>query len=209
MIFEPEASVLSALIGAAFTGAVWGVSSYLTEKGRNRATREDIAAITAAAESIKSTHAAAIDRDRHLLAQAQNVSARQLELEIEAYRAVWKSLIQVHRASLALRPALDWTKQGESKEERQRARLQEFADTFNPYINAVWEYRPFYPSEVFAELEILTKLMRAEALEYQHRDPTEDRAYWKKAMENADKIAAQTVKICDTIRTRLSVARVA
>jgi hypothetical protein len=49
----------------------------------------------------------------------------------------------------------------------------------------------------------------AQAIEYQLLDPVRHQSYWEKAIDNARAINAQVERIADTIRTRISVARVA
>lgn len=200
------------LLVGLFLGGIWTLlRSYLAEKGKNVATKEDLAEITSAVEEIRRESLSALEREKARLQHTQLVNARQYELELEAYRAVWSSLLPVHKAAGALRPMLDYgLVEGETEESRQQARLAEFGNSFNPFTEAVWMHRPFYPAEVFAALDELRRLMYEEAIDYQYMDPREDRReYWTKARANAKAISEQVVQVCETIRHRLSVVRVA
>lgn len=194
--------VVNGLAGGALAGGAALLVAYLREKGRNQAAKEDIATITAEVERVKREHAA-------LLAQTTLVNAKQYEIELEAYREVWSTLLPVHKAVLALRPIFDYVKEGETPDERQKARLKAFGDTFNPFSHKVWEHKPFYPADVYSELNELLRLMHSEAVDYQHGDPHQHREYWREAQANSKAIATQTDKVCEAIRNRLSIARVA
>lgn len=196
-------------VGAILGGGGILLQSYFSEKGRNIATKEDIATITREVEGVKAESLAQLERLKVELSQAQLLNRTQFELELSAYREVWESLLAVHRAAAGLRPVWDrGMGQGETEESRRSERLKAFADTFNPFSQAVWKHRPFYPEAVYKELDELLRLTQREAIEYQHMRP-ENRDYWDQAMSNAKAINTQVERICETIRSRLSVARVA
>jgi hypothetical protein len=94
--------------------------------------------------------------------------------------------------------------EGETEAPRRAKRLQGFGDSFNDFTRTVWKRKPFYPDEVFKELEELIHLAHSEAVGYEVRRPDEHREYWKEAMENGAKLAAQIEKIGEAIRKRLS-----
>ncbi|HXF25418.1 MAG TPA: hypothetical protein VN602_12895 [Gemmatimonadaceae bacterium] len=151
-----------------------------------------------------------IERAKADLGQTQTINRTQYELELTAYQAVWAALLPVHRAAVALRPAFDrGLGDGETEDSRKKDRLKAFGDTFNPFSEAVWKHRPFYPAPVFEELNGLLRLIHGEAIEYQVFDQYRQMDYWEKAIANAKAINDQVDKVCDTIRNRLSAARVA
>ncbi|CAN5815609.1 hypothetical protein BH11GEM1_BH11GEM1_29550 [soil metagenome] len=198
------------LLGVAVGALVLAIRSYAGEKGKNLATREDLNTVTRALEQIKVDSQAAIDREKAVLEQYQLINWTQYELELAAYRDVWLTLLPVHRAASALRPLMDYgLREGETEESRKHARLALFGDSFNPFSEAVWKHRPFYPEAVFASLNEVLRLMRSEALEYQHFDQFRHADYWEKAMDSVKVINEQVDQVADTIRTRLSNARVA
>lgn len=190
-------------VGVALSIIAIVLRSYGAEKGKNLATKEDIAVITRTVETIRVESQARLN-------QAELVNRTQYELELQAYRELWDALLPVHRAAAALRPAFDYgLAEGETDESRRRTRLKEFSESFNPFSQAVWKHRPFYPAPVFQQLSELLKLMHGEAIEYQHCHPQQDREYWPKAMANVKAMNEQVDRVCDAIRDRLSVARVA
>jgi hypothetical protein len=198
------------LLGIAVTAAAQFLRSYVSEKGKNQAISEDLDKVTRALESIRVESQTTLERQKAGIEHAQLINRTQFELELAAYREVWAAVIPVHRAASSLRPMMDWgLGEGETEDSRKRARLGAFGESFNPFSEAVWKHRPFYPPEVFRELDELLRLMRSEAIEYQLMDPVRHESYWEKAIENAKAINAQVDRVSDTIRARISNARVA
>lgn len=91
--------VLSAIIGGLITGA----GAYLAEKGKNRATKEDIGQITQAVEAVKSEFSEKLE-DLKAHHQLRMVAAeRRLQAHQEAYTH-WQGL---YDAALSLGPDID------------------------------------------------------------------------------------------------------
>ncbi len=151
-----------------------------------------------------------VERAKSDIDQAQTINRTQYELELSAYQEVWQALLPVHRAAAALRPAWDsGLAPGETEQSRKAERLKTFGESFSPFSEIVWKHRPFYPTAVFDELNVLLRLMHGEAIQYRVFDQYKQQDYWEKALANAKAINDQVDKVCDTIRNRLSAARVA
>lgn len=168
--------------------------AYMSEKGKNLATKEDIGLLTHKVEAVKLHYQ-----------RAGVVSEAQFEAEFKTYEEIWECLIDVQRTALSLRPAVDTgLREGETNEQRQQQRLDEFAEAFNTFTRTYLKRRPFYPDQIFQELAALAALARGEAIDYQFGEPRLDRGYWKQAHENAQKISDQVDQICKVIRERLA-----
>lgn len=201
---------LAGLFGILVGALVTGLRSYTSAKGANLATKEDVEEITRKVESIRSEQVAGIERLKSELSQVQTINRTQYELELAALRDVWEALLPVHRAAAALRPAWDSVlAEGETEQSRKRGRLTRFYDTLTPFGDVVWKHRPFYSASVFGELSELLRLMQVEAVQYRVFDSNRKEDYWDKAEESAAAINRQVEFVCETIRNRLSVARVA
>lgn len=202
--------LLVLVVGFALGLLAVAVRGYAVEKGKNLATKEDVAEITSKVERVRSESQAHLERLRAELSESELINRTQYELELAAYREVWESLLPVHRAAASLRPALDFgLGPGETDESRRQGRLKMFSDSFNPFSAVVWKHRPFYPEAVFTDLNELLRLMRSEAIEYQVFSADRQPDDWEKAMASVKRIDDQVEKVCDTIRVRLSAARVA
>jgi len=203
-------SAVTGLLGLLVGALLTGLRSYTSEKGKNLATKEDVSEITTKVESVRNEHIAQIERLKADLTQQQTINRTQYEMELTAFREVWEALLPVHRAAARLRPMWDsGLEEGETEQSRKRERLAKFYESLVPFGDVVWRHRPFYPANVFDELSELLRLMQLEAVQYRVFDPNRKEDYWERAIENVDALNSQVNKVCDTIRVRLSVARVA
>ena len=138
------------------------------------------------------------------------VSKIRFDLELQAYREIWKTMFDVYEAVSVLRPKIDtYSFIGKSFDERQndeefRKRIEEVWSSFGPFLNHVYKLRPFYSKELYEKLHDLRNLMLKETLGFQLGDPAKDDNYWEKATENIQNILAMIDDICDLIRARIS-----
>lgn len=184
------------------TGVAAG--AYLRQKGKNLATKDDIGEITDEVERVRRQHQEEIEMMRTELAKTVHVHRAQFETELRAYRAVWKTLVEAKRATLQLRPPLDATPEDETEAERRQRRLTDFDDAFKDFRDTVDRWRPFYPVEIYEELNDLLLLIRDEGVEYGiGADRRLDPSYWESAQENKQEIIKTINDICDTIRARM------
>ena len=171
------ATILDLLVLAALlVGALWlrsYLTTYLGEKGKNLATKEDIGALTHQVEAVKLQYQ-----------RAGVVHQAQFEAEFRIYQEIWEHLVDVQRTAMELRPMVDrGLAEGETAEQRKAERLQGFAQAFNGFTRTYWKRRPFYPDDVFRELNELTTLVRGEAIDYELMEPQLDRGYWHQARD--------------------------
>jgi len=187
LLFYPLTIVLS-------IGGAWLIS-YVREKGKNLATKEDISEITQKVESIKTD-----------LAAKQHFSQIRYEREVKVFEEIWPKLCELQEAALSLRPIMETSLQeGETKESRKLKRAESFTTAFVNFRTAIKHSRPFYPPVIWDELGIVLKLCWGEATEFSvYSDERIPRDYWEKAMDNAKAINEQIDKTCEAIRTRLS-----
>ena len=180
------------------------LSSYLTEKGKNLATKEDIADITSRIEEVRAQYATQLEKVRFELARAGNVHRFQYETELKTYEAIWNILVEVQDAVQSLRPILDTRLSDKAdQDKRDQERLRSFGEAFNKFRGIVHKRRPFFPRQIFSELEALMKLAHGEALEVAYKEEGWSKEYWQSARKNAEAISTQVDSICEAIRTRL------
>lgn len=202
MELHPIAATLGS---AALFGMGTLMGSYLKQKGQNIATREDIEEITDRVESVRREHATEMEQLRTELAKTIYVHRAQIELELDAYRAVWRKLVTAQRATASLRPMLDFRPEDEGEEERRQRRLDRYSEAFQECVDAVDEWRPFYPPRIYEELNELLTTYRNEAVDYaQGPGPGGgDAEYWKRAQENIEEISERIDRVCEAIRERI------
>ena len=83
--------------------------------------------------------------------------------------------------------------------------MGEFGRSFNQFLDAVREYKPFIDSSLDAPLGEVMKLMRSEAIDYQYL--TEENSgvdiYWNQQKENAENVQKKLDEVCFKIRERI------
>jgi hypothetical protein len=192
-------ALIAGVVGGLVTAVGITLKAYASEKGKNYATKQDVATIESQIEAIRTSGQA-----------HQLINRTQYELELAAYRDVWESLLPVHTTVRALRASfLPITVGPEAEQQAKAARHDALVSAYNAFSLAVWRHRPFYPQVVFDDLIELLRLVHVEAIEHRVFDPDKQEDYWERAEANVKLIDAQVEKVCETIRDRLSAARVA
>ncbi len=190
LVFYPVVTVFS-------IGGAW-LLSYVREKGKNLATKEDVTVLTNTVEAIKAD-----------LGARQHYSRVRYERELKVYEELWPRLCNLQAAVLSLRPVFDWGPvKGVSEEEEKQNRRKRFLEAHGSFLQAVSLARPFYSSDIWERLQQLVKLCWGEAVDWGlFSDPRgrEGRGdYWETAQKNSEAINSQIDVICEAIRTRLS-----
>jgi len=182
------------------------LASYLNEKGKNAATKEDVGKITTAIESSKQFFNEQLERVKAELAARSHYSKVRYEREMKVFEELWPKVFQLRMAVAMLRPVMDSNlKQGETQQSRKQERVEGFNRAFSDFQRQMESSRPFYPPTIWKELLALRKLCWDEATQFvfvQDERPPAD--YWLKAMENSKAIDAQIEQTCEAIRTRLT-----
>lgn len=131
----PELAIVLSFIAAGFGGYL---GAYLRQKGENLATREDIASITRTQEEIKAE-----------LATRSHFSRVRYDREFEIYRTVWRDLNEFFNESAASFVCDSPITTDSWKAWRTAGRN---------LSRTVHDNKPFYPSEVWADLKQLQQL---------------------------------------------------
>ena len=119
-VFYPLVIVLS-------LGAAW-LFSYLREKGKNLATKEDIQSITETQEKIRTE-----------LANHSHFSRARYDHEVEIYKNLWPKLMNFYFAS-------NFT------DVRNNADRKKFHEIQSEVVTAIRENKPFFSDEIYLEL---------------------------------------------------------
>ncbi|MGO9568089.1 MAG: hypothetical protein ACLP5H_11150 [Desulfomonilaceae bacterium] len=89
---------------AVITGIVWFLASYLTAKGKNLATQEDVKKITDKIESVKIEYAKELESLKSELNAKFHAQTVRFEKEFSVLQDVWKHLIDLRDAGEAFTP---------------------------------------------------------------------------------------------------------
>jgi hypothetical protein len=197
------------LFQAIITAIVWFCASYIKEKGKNLATREDIQKITDKIESVKIAYAKELeDLKSHLNAKFHAQTVR-FEKEFAAFTEIWRTLLRLKNAAVHLRPPGDFYPAEErTPDEEKRMRFEEYCDAFKDFYLALYANKPFFPVEIFSCIEDLLSAVFSHASEFKKVldfgiQPEYLGRYWDEAERNIDLIVTKTDTVCEMIRQRI------
>jgi len=181
------------------------LGSYLGEKGKNRATKEDVGKITEEIERSRTIYSEQMERLKAELASRSYYSKARYEREMKIYEELWPKLCALKEAVLSLRPVMEAAPEaGETKEQRDEKRRQAYLKAVRAAWESVEHNRPFYPPELWQELRKLLDLCWHEAVGWRRGDNSRFRDYWEEAIQNSKAINDQVDAISDSIRGRLT-----
>ena len=164
--------------------------NYIKSKGANLATKEDVQDITDKVESVKLQYGSQL-----------HIHQVRYEHEFQILRELTEKLVDLRDATLALRPSFDFISANEPEDERKRKRLIRYDETGKALYRLSEIRRPFYPEEIYKLTEEVAKAAWSEAVQYQEGE--RNREYWKRAMENAERISSLANQAIDAIRDRV------
>lgn len=163
---------------------------YLGEKGKNLATKEDIAEITKRLEGVRSE-----------IGSRLHVHQRRYEHEFTLMMELSEKLVELRDAARSLRPVAGYLPADET-EDKKRRRIR-----FNDANRALYVFRenrkPFFPLEIYNLIEVFDTAAWKEFVADKHRDPLKDENYWEQAIENQEKIAMLAESVLNAIRERV------
>ncbi len=174
LVFYPLTIVLS-------VGGAWLIS-YVGQKGKNLATKEDIRAITKAQEEI-----------RNELANRSHFSRARYDREMEVFQKVWPKLMSFFQATYLSEDITPTTTQNR------------YAEARDEVIMVIRENIPFFAKEIRQEVlafQLLCEEHRLYETLLRRRDLTSEEM--KNYSVSHNKIKAQLDKVEEAIRNRLS-----
>ena len=128
--------------------------TYVAEKGKNKATKEDIEEITKRVEGVRGQFLAENEKLRAQLSKLVNVHRVQFEKEFSILSDIWAKLVDLRNATLAL-PAPGGIIGRPPSHEQQ---LQQCADSWMQLRAGFEMNRPFFPQRIYDELQTLIKI---------------------------------------------------
>jgi len=181
--------------------------SYVREKAKNLATKEDIRDITREIESVKNDYAHQLELVRATLQSRGRVLEVRYENEFGILLELSELLVNLRDAASSLRPIADYTTPGETEEDRKRKRLRAYDDASHALYKFAEVRRPFFPDEIHKGIHELLRIARMEAVEYAYNRPEGEKfmEYWDNAQKNAEKIKDLSESALGTIRERTQV----
>lgn len=182
-------------------------SSYLAEKGKNTATKEDIEQITRNIENIKSEFVNTTEVLKWQLSKRANLHKLQAEKEFEVYTILWDVLTKLRLAFEELRPAYDPQPVGTDWTNLWEKRRKEFMDAHNILLVEIEKHKPFYSNEMYLALRSLFNTSLKEFINFEDSfdgNGKMKRENIKIGQENLSQFRNHLNKTCDLIRLRIT-----
>lgn len=143
-----------------------------------------------------------IENDKSIL-----VHKIQFEKEFQVYNDLWSNLIKLRNATSDLRPLFTpYTKTESEEVERRKKIFDEFNDSFKNCVITFDFNKPFYPENIYKEIELILRVSRREAIETSYMHPQESE-YYENAEKNMNSIIEKIEIVCIIIRTRIGILK--
>jgi len=184
------------------------VSSYLGEKAKNLATKEDVAAITDQIESVKARHAKDFETIRTSLGSRAHIHRFRYEREFAILQELMEKLVELRDATMSLRPEAEYIDPDETDDQRKKRRLARYTAASRALYLFSETRQPFFAEEILVVLRALDQVAWQEVVQYRRFSPhADDQAfdarYWDRAAENSAKIAELTDNVIRSVRERV------
>lgn len=179
--------------------------AYAGQKGKNLATKEDIAEITRRIEGVKSDYAHELEGVRAAIGSRLGIHQFRYQREFEILLQLSEKIVELRDATVMLRPESEYVDPEESEEDRKRRKLARYTTASRDLYQLYEPRRPFLPDSLLESLRVLDQVAWREVVQFRHRAPhgeNYDPKYWESALENAAKIQTAADAVLGAIRDR-------
>ena len=179
--------------------------AYTAEKGKNLATKEDIAEITKRIEGVKSAYAHELEGVRAALGSRLGIHQFRHQREFEILMQLSEKIVVLRDATVMLRPQSEYINDQEPEEDRKQRKLARYATASRDLYQFYEPRRPFLPTSLLESLGKLDQVAWHEVVQFRHRAPQGegyDPRYWENALENAATIQVAADAVLSAIRDR-------
>jgi hypothetical protein len=189
-----------------------GTSRWFGNLVLGRVLESDRARYAMQLEELRSRYAHELESYKTRLEHSIVVSRAQFQTEFDAMKQVFQKLSQVRLRMGSLRPLFDIAEGGTTQEERKQKRferLQEeltsFVIAYNELLAVVEDLSPFYPTEIYQQLNECLSAANAEQIDIrlEGRDALSHDGF-ERGRINSDRFTAAYNKVSELIRDRIS-----
>lgn len=135
------------------------------------------------------------------------VHSLQFEKEFEVYKELWSELIKLRNATYTLRPSIESRDKDESEDDNRERKWKEFQVSYSRCVKVFDHNKPFYPEDVYKEIEKVIRTADYEITEFQHL-PTFETGYYEEGKKNMAIIINSIEATCLLIRNRIGILRI-
>jgi hypothetical protein len=199
------------LFQAAVTVIVWFIASYIKEKGKNLATREDIHQITRQIESAKIEYAKELEGIKSQLNAKFHAHTVRFEKEFDSYKEIWGNLVEMREAFVKYRFQANMTSPDTGDFKRQLS--NKFAESITSLVISYDKNRPFFSKSVYETISQITEkpsilnLMTFDAKKRARYDDSSDsQEIIKRVIDDSHEIEQIIEDVCRAIRDQLDIS---
>jgi hypothetical protein len=206
--FETAAAIILSLGGGA--AIVLSCAGWLGKVWANRILEQDRAKYTRELEHLKSQFETSHRVLQGELDKTVHAHRIQFETEFQILKEVWGKLALARTAMAEVRPHGDYVNPGETHEQRLAPRRVKLSGAYTAFMRAIDDHSPFYPEEIFRELQSALECTRHELNDTEVLpEPTTRSQWFQEAETNMRQFGAHANKASELIRRRLEALRVA
>jgi len=160
-----------------FVGAILGfligkyLPAYISKKGENLATKEDISDITNMIEAVKHEYSNNLESVKAELSAKLSTYGFRYENEYIILSELTSLLVEVRDSSVSLRPAIDHKDPSKDEETVKRERLNRLFEARNALYVTREKKRPFYPDDIYQAILAIEKTVHVETVKYRYQNP--------------------------------------
>ena len=180
--------------------------TYVAEKGKNLATKEDIAEITRQIESVKSEYAHNLEGVRAAIGSKLGIHQFRYEREYDLLSQLSEKVVELRDATQMLRPEAEYVNPDENDDDRKKSILSRYTAASKDLYRFYEAKRPFFPESMLSALQSLDQAAWREAIQYRRRAPMGegfDPNYWDNASANAAKVQGAADEVLSVVRIRV------
>lgn len=192
---------LVAIVGVAILVRFY-LPSYFKKKGENLATKEDIGGIEREIQEVRSKYSQDLELLRSELTKKSYIYGVRYENEFTLLKELWSNLVDLKRAAISLRPAIDYTDSSDQDEKERR--LKRVHSAIIEFLDVADKNQPFFPQEIYTTSLELMKIANKEKIQYKNRNPNNDPSYWDSATKHAEEISVKVDILLKLIRNRIT-----
>jgi len=119
--------------------------AYASEKGKNLATKEDIADITKRIEQVKSSYAHELEGVRAAIGSRLGIHQFRYQREFEILVSLSEKVVELRDATVMLRPESEYVNPEESEDKRRQRKLARYTTASRDLYQFYEPRRPFLP----------------------------------------------------------------
>jgi len=201
--------LINNLIWVVLFGLVWllfrrYLPSYVNEKGKNLATKEDVEEITQKVEAVRSQFQARTEILKSQLDRMADVERIQFQWEFNVLRELWLKIQNVLKEAHWIALVSAQRLGSEAYDDSRGEQLSNLINALEVCSEVNERNKPFFHKEVYGEVSKLMKLLSAlhsEASSAQQGVSAQE--YWAKAEKDREQTLQSVERICEKIRERV------